>query len=144
MWEYIIRGLIGLLLVIVAIQDIRWKKIKVGVVLLAAILLGMCIPFCSALSLLNRVFGLTLGLGVMLLSKGTRGKIGLGDGLVLGVTGMGLGFWGNMELFALALSIAAVFSIGLLVFRKANRKKAIPFMPFLLMAYLFLNIPIWS
>ncbi|TAH73876.1 MAG: hypothetical protein EWM47_02080 [Anaerolineaceae bacterium] len=144
MWEYIIRGLIGLLLIIVTIQDIRWKKIRVGVVLLAAFLICICIPFCSVLSVLDRVLGLSLGLGVMLLSKATGGKIGIGDGMVLGATGMGLGFWSNMELFALALAIAAVFSIGLLVLRKANRKKVIPFMPFLLLAYIFLIIPIWS
>jgi leader peptidase (prepilin peptidase)/N-methyltransferase len=82
-----------------------------------------------------------LGLGLVLLSKATGGKIGIGDGLVLAVTGMGLGFWTNMELFAIALSLAAVFSIGLLVIRKANRNKAIPFMPFLMGAYLFLSIP---
>ena len=144
MWEYIIRGLIGLLLIIVTIQDIKWKKIKVGIVMMCAVLLCVLIPFCQTLSILDRALGLSLGLGVMLLSKATEGKIGMGDGLVLGVTGLGLGFWSNMELFAVALAMAAVFSIGLLVLRRANRKKAIPFMPFLLMAYLCLNIPIWS
>lgn len=144
MWEHIIKGLIGLLLIIVTIQDIKWKKIRIGVVLIATTLMCICIPFCHTLSVTDRIFGLTVGLGVVLLSKATRGKIGIGDGLVLGVTGMGLGFWGNMELFALALSLAAVFSIGLIVLRKANRKKAIPFMPFLLMGFLLLSTPIWS
>ncbi len=144
MWEYLSRGLIGLMLVIVAIQDIRWKKIRLWVVILWAVLLCICIPFCNGLSLFDRAWGLLLGVGVMLLSKATGGKIGIGDGLVLGVTGMGLGFWGNMELFAIALAIAAVFSIGLIVFCRANRKKSIPFMPFLFISYLFLNVPILS
>lgn len=144
MWEYIIKGLIGLLLIIVSVQDIKWKRIRIGVVLLAAILLCICIPFCPILSVIDRIFGLSVGLGVVLISKATGGKIGIGDGLVLSVTGMGLGFWGNMELFALGLSLAAVFSIGLIALRKANRKKAIPFMPFLLISYLLLSIPIWS
>lgn len=144
MWEYIIRGLIGILLIIVAVQDIKWKKIKLWIVLLCAVILCICIPFCSALSIVDRVMGLSLGLSVILLSKATGGKIGIGDGLVLGITGMGLGFWSNIELFALALAIAAAFSIGLLVFRRVDRKKAIPFMPFLLLAYLFLSVPIWG
>lgn len=143
MWEFIIRALMGLLLVIVTVQDIKWKKIRVGIVISTAILLSACIPFSYSLSALDRVLGLSIGLGVMIISKVTGGKIGMGDGLVLGVTGMGLGFWGNMELFALALTIAAVFSMALLATKRANRKKAIPFMPFLLMAYLFLSIPIW-
>ena len=46
----------------------------------------------------------------------------MGDGLVLSVTGMGLGFWSNLELFALALAFAALFSMFLLVFRLAGRK----------------------
>ncbi len=142
MWEYVIRILIGLLLVIVTIQDMKWKKIKVGIVLLTGICLCICVPFSSMLSLIDRMLGLSLGLGVVLLSKATGGKIGVGDGLVLGVTGIGLGFWSNIELFAIALTMAAVFSIGLLALHKASRKKAIPFMPFLLGAYLFISIPI--
>lgn len=144
MFEYVIRGLIGILLVIVAIQDIKWKKIRLWIVILSGLLLCLCIPFCSTLSITDRVCGLVIGLGVILLSKVTRGKIGMGDGLVLGVTGMGLGFWGNMELFALALAIAAFFSIVLIILSRANRKKSIPFMPFLLLSYMFLNIPIWG
>jgi leader peptidase (prepilin peptidase)/N-methyltransferase len=114
----------------------------VGSVVISAILICICVPFCSTLSVVDRILGLSLGLGVVLLSKATGGKIGIGDGLALSVTGMGLGFWSNMELFAIALSLAAVFSIGLIVFRKANRKKTIPFMPFLFIAYLLLCIPI--
>jgi len=89
---------------------------------------------------IERLLGVISGLGVVLLSKITGGKIGLGDGLVLAVTGMGLGFWGNIELFALALALAAVFSIGLIIIRRANRKKIIPFIPFILLAYMLLNI----
>lgn len=144
MWEIIVRGLIGLLLIITAIQDLFTKKIRVWIVILCALLLCICIPFCTALSLFDRILGLLLGIGVVLLSKITGGKIGIGDGLILSVTGLGLGFWSNFELFALALAIAAVFSIGLLVFRLANRNKTIPFVPFLLISYLFLNIYPWG
>lgn len=142
MWEYVIKILIGILLIIVTIQDIKWKKIRVGIVLIAGVLLCICVPFSSVISVLDRIVGLSLGVGVVLLSKATGGKIGVGDGLVLGVTGIGLGFWTNMELFAIALAMAAIFSVGLLVLRRVNRKKAIPFMPFLLIAYLFLSIPV--
>lgn len=143
MWEYIIRGLLGLLLIIVSIQDIKLKRIRLGIVFIATIVLCICLPFCSSLSALDRIFGLFIGLGVVLLSKLTGGKIGIGDGIVLGVTGIGLGFWSNMELFALALVMAAVFSIGLIVFRKANRRTAIPFIPFLLLSFMLLSIPVW-
>jgi leader peptidase (prepilin peptidase)/N-methyltransferase len=65
------------------------------------------------------------------------GKIGIGDGVLLCATGLGLGFWSNLELFAIALLLAAVISIVLLTFRLADRKKSIPFVPFLLLGYVF-------
>jgi leader peptidase (prepilin peptidase)/N-methyltransferase len=77
---------------------------------------------------------------VIFISRITGGKIGMGDGLLLCVTGLGLGFWGNMELFAYALFAAAAVSVILLILRLADRKKSIPFVPFLLLSYLFLTV----
>ncbi|HPU62767.1 MAG TPA: hypothetical protein PK304_01290 [Mobilitalea sp.] len=144
MWEYFLKGLIGLFLITTAVQDIISKKIKVWVVALSTLLVCICIPFCSALTILDRIFGLLLGVGVIILSKATKGKIGMGDGLVLSVTGLGLGFWCNLELFALSLAVAAAFSVCLLILRLANIKHSIPFIPFILVSYLFLHIPIWA
>jgi len=109
MWEYAIKGFTVLMLGITAIQDIRWKKVRVAIVWAAALLICLCIPFSSRMPVIERLLGVISGLGVVLLSKITGGKIGLGDGLVLAVTGMGLGFWGNIELFALALARSGVF-----------------------------------
>jgi len=144
MWEYALRALIGLLLFATAVQDLLTRKIKVWIVMLCALLICICIPFTSSLSLYDRIFGLVLGMGIVLLSRITKGKIGEGDGLVLCVTGLGLGFWCNLELFALALMIAAAFSIVLLILRLAGRKQSIPFIPFLFISYIFLLIPLWS
>ncbi|NLP17156.1 MAG: hypothetical protein GX379_08975 [Clostridiales bacterium] len=142
MWNYVGRGLVGILLIITSVQDIRWKKIRLWVVILGMVLICICIPFSTTLSVLDRLLGITPGIGVLILSKLTSGKIGMGDGLILGVTGIELGFWGNMELFALALLFAALFSIVLLILRRADRKKAIPFIPFILLAYIVLMVQI--
>ncbi|NLL72778.1 MAG: hypothetical protein GX237_04555 [Clostridiales bacterium] len=144
MGEIILKVLLGVFLIMLAIQDLARKKVKVWLVILGGLLICACIPFCSMISLFNRLLGLTLGLGLIILSKATGGKIGVGDGLVICVTGIGLGFWTNLELFVLALFIAAIFSIGLLAFRLADRKKSIPFLPFLFLSYLMLNVPIWG
>ena len=61
--------------------------------------------------------------------------------MILGVTGIELGFWGNMELFALII-IRTLFSIVPLILRRADRKKAIPFIPFILLAYIVLMVQI--
>lgn len=102
------------------------------------LLAAACILFCNDISLVDRLAGAAVGAGVMLLSYISGGKIGMGDGIVLCITGLGLGFWGNMELFCLALMLAAGLSIILLILRKANRKKSIPFIPFMLTGYLIL------
>lgn len=135
--EKLIYGLIGILLLIGALQDIRAKRIHLWIILTGGLTLCVCILFSHNISLTDRVGGLSVGLFVILVSKITGGKIGMGDGFLLCVTGIGLGFWGNLELFALALFAAAVLSVFLLLFKKADRKKCIPFVPFLLLAYLF-------
>lgn len=144
MGEHIIRALLGLFLITVAIQDLVRKKIKVWIVILCGVLICICVSFCPEISILSRIMSLSLGIGLLITSKVTGGKIGIGDGLVICVTGIGLGFWSNIELFALALLLAAIFSIGLLVLRLADKKKSIPFLPFLFLAYIIIYIPLWS
>lgn len=134
--EILIKGFMAAVLIFTAVQDCIYKKISMWILVVGAVLLCACLPFCRTLSLPDRIFGLLLGGVVIGISKATRGKIGMGDGLLLCVTGIGLGFWGNLELFMLALISAAIVSIFLLIFRLADRKKSIPFVPFLLLGYI--------
>lgn len=133
--QVFMQGIMGVLLVFSAVQDIIRKKIWLWVIIMGAVLIGICIPFNQNLTLQDRLGGLLIGLGVVILSKATRGKIGMGDGLLLCVTGLGLGFWANMELFFVALFAAALICAILLAFRLADRKKSIPFVPFLLLGF---------
>lgn len=142
--ELIMKGVLGGLLLSGAIQDVFIKKINTWIVVTGAILTCVCLPFCHSVSLSDRAFGAFIGGGVMLLSKATGGKIGMGDGFLLCVTGIGLGFWGNMELFALSLFAASIVSVILLVFRLADRKKSIPFIPFLLLGYVVFIFTSWK
>lgn len=134
---------IGVLLFLCGIQDMRNKKISLWIVLFGAMIVSIIAINTTTLSLINRFAGLGVGIFVIIISLLTGGKIGMGDGLLLCVTGIGLGFWSNLELFALALLIAAIVSVFLLAFRLANRKKSIPFIPFLFFSFLgLLMIPI--
>jgi leader peptidase (prepilin peptidase)/N-methyltransferase len=138
MADTILKLVLGVLLLICSVQDIRKKKIHLWVIVIGGLLAIGCLPFCEALSLLNRLGGGMIGLGVILISIASKGKIGIGDGILLCITGIGLGFWANLELFGIALFFAAMLSILLLVFRFADRKKSIPFVPFLLIGFTFL------
>lgn len=136
MKEIYLYGGIGILLFVTAIQDLRSKHISNWIILAGAALICIGIPFTHSLTLMERGLGTLVGAGVILISKATGGKIGMGDGLLLCITGMGLGLWGNLELFVLSLFAAAIVSILLLIARLANRKTSIPFVPFLFLGYI--------
>lgn len=138
MAEKTLMLILGVLLLICAIQDLFKKRVYVWVIGIGAVLTIACLPFMEKLGMVNCIGGLTVGLTTMLISKVTAGKIGMGDGILLCVTGIGLGFWNNLELFGIALFLAAILSIFLLIFRMADKKKSIPFIPFLFAGYLII------
>lgn len=138
MADLIMKLLLGTLLLFCSVQDILKKKIYLWVVAIGGVVTISCLPFCEQLSLFSRLGGCMIGIGVIIISIITHGKIGMGDGILLCITGIGLGFWGNLELFGIALFFAAMVSIFLLVCRLADRKKSIPFVPFLFVGFTFL------
>lgn len=136
MSDQIIKVILGILLFVTSLQDVQTKKISLWIIAAGAVLICAGVPFSHSISVTDRAIGTLVGVGILITSKATGGKIGMGDGYLLCVTGISLGFWGNMELFAIALFAAAIVSIILLIFRLADRKKSIPFIPFLFVAYL--------
>lgn len=77
---------------------------------------------------------------MMIVSWITHGKAGIGDGILLVVTGVYLGGMGNLKLFFTGLVLAAFWSLWLLVSGKKKRKDRIAFVPFLLLSYLMMII----
>lgn len=84
------------------------------------------------------LFGMAIGVVVLLVSYLSRESIGMGDGMMLIASGTFLGFWANLELFMIALLLSGVTALFLIVVRRKGRKDRLPFIPFLLVAYLFL------
>jgi leader peptidase (prepilin peptidase)/N-methyltransferase len=138
MAEKTLMLILGVLLLICAIQDLTKKRVYLWVIGIGSALTFICLPFIEKLSVANCIGGLAVGLVTLMISKMTDGKIGVGDGILLCVTGIGLGFWNNLELFGIALFLAAVISIFLLLSRIVDRKKSIPFIPFLFAGYLII------
>lgn len=75
--------------------------------------------------------------GVFLLGMAyITGKIGLGDGPVLMVLGMLVGYKECLMVISFSLLLMSIWCIGILAFKKGNRHTRIPYLPFLTVVYL--------
>ncbi len=117
-----------------AVEDIREKSISLiaGVVFMIAcatvsFVYGNAVPYV--------VMGCIPGAVAALLSLATRGKVGIGDAVIL----TGLGLWCGLKMtgsiITVALFLAALLSVILIVCKKATLKTALPFVPFISAGY---------
>ena len=123
----------GIYLSVMAVIDHRLQKIPVlpGMIGILVIVLASVVDG----DFWKWMPGVAVGVFLYLMSKATRGAVGEGDALVYLMTGVTLGFFGNIELLTLSLFFSAIVSVFLLVFRKVGKKKRIPFVPFTAIAY---------
>ena len=129
-----VRIAVGIYLIIMAVIDFKEKEIPLlpGLVLMgtSAVLLLVCGDSLMMISL-----GVGVGLFIYAVSRISCGGIGAADGLVYAVTGVCLGFYGNLELLLISLLMAAFVGGALMIIKKVGRKYRMPFVPFTLAGY---------
>lgn len=119
-------------------QDYRKKEVSLALILLLGIF-GMIFRLTDGkLQWASLLAGMSIGVIFMLLSFLTGGKIGVGDGLVLIVSGVYLGFWRNLSMCLIALSLAGLNGLLLLLMKRCKKEDTLPFFPFLLAGYVIL------
>ena len=137
----IIKGLLfAFLLVYAAISDIKRREVDdwVWVSILIVSLIGSGGSFLGAV-----ITALPFFIPALL-----KGGIGGGDVKLMLACGAMLGVWGGLIQTVLALTLAAVFAIGILIKKgfTACKKTAIPLAPFLcaggILSYIIANIKI--
>lgn len=121
----------------ISIMDIRRRRVPVRMLVLGGILA------CAALAYKCRggvAYGDILGgmlPGILLLAVAlATKKAGYGDGIVLLFLGITAGGAKSLMLLGISLFLAAIFSIVLLMTRKAGKNTRIPYLPFLAAAWL--------
>lgn len=135
MLEIIRVALLGIFLFIEGIRDIRKREISMISVAVFATL-GIMVQVISDVSnWYGMIGGALIGLAVLLSAKVTREKIGYGDGWLLLVSGIYLGFRYNLFLFMIALFLSAAISIVLLICKKVSCKSTMPFAAFVFLGY---------
>ncbi len=119
--------------VLLAAVDLRWKIIPDSVLLCylaAQLLLGAASQDAGEL-FRCLAEGLAFALILMAVSWLLRGKLGMGDAKLLGVTAMTAGWQYTIQVMIYAFAVSFVAGVWLLVFRKMSVKTEMPFVPFL-------------
>lgn len=137
MEEKVLSAVLLIFLAAVAYQDWKEKQINAGILLVAA--------FCGIVlqagvqkeSIRSILAGFGVGLVLLLLAWITGGSVGAGDGMMLMVCGIYLGFWENINLLMTALIMAGIIALFMIAVKKKGRNYRLPFVPFVLAAYLF-------
>ena len=141
------RFIFLILLIYLSVVDVKRRKVPTMACLLmgTAILVWMCMG--RALNWTDSMMGACIGIFLIVAAFITGQAVGTGDGLVFILSGLLLGFWGNMQLLFISLFIELLFMGGWLLVRKVRNKKVcmseamkkrIPFLPFILLSYIYL------
>lgn len=129
--------LMGFLLVC-SLEDIRQRKVNSIWILICGILAVVFHLCWRRLDVYEMLLGALPGVGLLLVSKITGGKVGAGDGLLLIVTGFFLGWQKNTAIFFVGTCLAGIYSLFQLWLKRKKKEDEIAFVPFLSLGYLLI------
>lgn len=137
--ERIGLAVIGIVLAVQAVFDIKWKKIPIIVTGIGAVSGGV-ILFFKEVSAIEVLLALLPGLCCLLYSKVSRQALGYGDAFLLCIMGLFFSMEDMMLLILAAFGMGGIMALALLLCFRKQRKYEIPFVPFLLAAY---GVVVW-
>ena len=132
----IVDWIMLLLLGICAWCDLRKKEIPLVMLLLMSAATLLFATVCPGALLWSRVGGGLIGILFFLISKATKQAIGYGDSWLILILGVHLGVSLVLQLLLLASMAAGLCSLVILFMRHWNKNVSIPFVPFMVIAYL--------
>ena len=127
---------IGLFILLIpcGIYDLRTRLIPVWYV---GIFAGLAVLYHLLLSngfFLQMMTGAALGLLFAMVSRISKGALGMGDALVITALGLWCGIRDGITLILFAFILSGICSGIWMLVRKKNRKDSLPFVPFLLLS----------
>lgn len=117
-------------------QDWKTRQLPMWLLCLMSIVAAAARLFLIRELTWSAVGGVAVGLLFFGISKVTKEAVGYGDSWLVTILGMYLGGRRLLEVVLAATVLAGIFSLIFCVFRGWDRKRSIPFVPFLTVAYL--------
>lgn len=134
--------LVGTYLFWGALQDFRKRKIRTEYLWIGGIA-GSVYTVIEILKgnndFVNWIIAMIPGVIILIIAKYTKEKIGFGDGWVFIILGNFLTVTEIWYVLQTAVFLTTLFSLILIFSKKASKEYQIPFLPFLLAAYLILK-----
>ncbi len=125
---------IGIVLMIQTVFDIKWKKIPLLVTGGGAIV-GIVLLWVEKAPIAEVLMALFPGVCSLLFSRVSREALGYGDGFLLCMMGLFYSLEELLLLLMIASAFAVIVAFVLLIFFHKDRKYEIAFVPFLLIVY---------
>lgn len=138
--DVIETGVLMGVLFISSIEDIRRRRVNLILLIVSGIVAVFFHMCWNSHSLMDMLEGALVGVVLLICSKLTKGRIGVGDGLMLVVTGLFLGWQKNAALFFLGTMMAGLYSLLLFSLKRKRKDDEIAFIPFLSIGYLIVCI----
>ena len=134
------QGICIAYLSVLSILDIRFRKMPVWLLVVGGIA-GTGYQIWKwvkgdPVSIVLIGVGVIVGILFLGVSKITGQALGYGDGIIILILGICLGFWDLSIVLMIAFFIASVMAIALIVVKKGKKKRTMPFVPFLCIGYI--------
>lgn len=127
---------IGIVLLTAGIVDIKNRQISSRQIFILLLVCCAVIPLKEDFGIADAAGGLSLGLCAVGLSLATRGQIGRGDGIVIAIVGLALGFRKCLLVVCTATFVMCAEAILVLMIRRGSRQTKLPFLPAVFVGYL--------
>lgn len=120
---------------LLAVIDMKNKKVPIWLIEVFAIICFI-LRWVEGSSVWTFLLGLLPGIVLLVLAICSGEKIGIGDAFVVGILGIGYTIENVISILGISLFFIAIWAIGLLIMKKANRKTELPFLPYLFVGHL--------
>ncbi len=124
----------GVYLLVIAIGDIKYRKIGTMMILLGAVITGVTVVL-EYQDVFTHTLGMLAGGVFLLVSKWSKEAIGWGDSIVMLLFGIAWGVEGFMVCMMVAFLLCAGYGGLQMIRNKVDKKTAVPLFPFLCFGY---------